>query len=42
MKTVRANAELLESQSGVEPSLTDAEIQDYIEVVTKEIRKRQT
>jgi|SRR5919197_6001311 hypothetical protein len=37
---INANAELLKQQSGVAPSLTDAEIQDHLEIVTKELRKQ--
>jgi hypothetical protein len=40
MTTIKANAELLEQQSGVEPSLTDAEIQNHLEIVTKELRRQ--
>lgn len=35
---VRARAKLLEEQSGVEPSLTDTEIQDYLAFVVQEFR----
>jgi hypothetical protein len=34
---VRANAELLEEQSGVEPTLTDTEIREQLEAVRKEL-----
>jgi hypothetical protein len=40
MKTIKSNAELLEKQTGVESSLTGAEIQNHLEVVTKELRKQ--
>lgn len=35
----KANAALLTEQSGIEPSLTDGEIQDYLVHVTKEIQE---
>jgi hypothetical protein len=37
MGAVRASAKLLE-ESGVGPSLTDTEIQDYLEFVVQELR----
>ena len=37
MAVVRTNAELLEEQSGVDPTLT-AEIREQLEVVTKELK----
>jgi hypothetical protein len=40
MTTIKANAELLEQQSGVESSLTDEEIREHLEIVTKELRKQ--
>lgn len=40
MTTIKSNAESLEKQTGVESSLTDAEIQNHLEVVTKELRKQ--
>ena len=39
MATVRANAGILEEQSGVTSSLTDSEIREQIEVVTNELKK---
>jgi hypothetical protein len=36
---VRASARLLEEESGIEPSLTDAEIREQLEIVTQELRK---
>jgi len=35
----KANAALLTEQSGIAPSLTDGEIQDYLVHVTKEIQE---
>ena len=35
---VKASARLLEEQSGVEPSLTDSEIQNHLEMVVQELR----
>jgi len=35
----KANADLLTEQSGIEPSLTDEEVRDYLALVTKEIKK---
>jgi hypothetical protein len=40
MTTIKANAEILEQQSGVEPSLTDEEIRDHLEIVTRELKKQ--
>jgi hypothetical protein len=40
MATVKANAALLEEVSGVEPSLTDTEIQEHLELVTSELEGR--
>ena len=40
MTTIKANADMLEQQSGVESSLTDAEIKNHLEVVTNELRKQ--
>ena len=39
MATVRANAKSLEEDSGIEPSLTDGEIQEQLELITSELRK---
>jgi hypothetical protein len=39
MATVRANAGILEEQSGVTSSLTDQEIREQIEIVTIELRR---
>jgi hypothetical protein len=39
MVAVRANADLLEEQSGVEPTLTDTEIREQLEIVTQELKK---
>lgn len=41
MATVRANAKSLEEESGIEPSLTDAEIQEQLELITSELKKGQ-
>ena len=38
MGAVRASAKLLEEKSGVKPSLTDTEIQDYLYFVVQELR----
>ena len=35
---VRVSAKLLEEESGVKPSLTDTEIQDYLYFVVQELR----
>jgi hypothetical protein len=35
-----ASAKLLEEESGIEPSLTDTEIQEQIELVTFELKSR--
>jgi hypothetical protein len=40
METVKASAELLEEESGIEPSLTDTEIQEHLELVTSELKGR--
>ena len=40
MKTVKASAELLEEESGIEPSLTDTEIQEHLELVNSELKGR--
>ena len=40
MATVKAGAKHLEEESGIEPSLTDAEIQEQLELVTSELRGR--
>jgi hypothetical protein len=40
MATVKASAELLEEESGIEPSLTDTEIQEHLELVTSELKGR--
>ena len=40
MTTIKANAEMLEQQSGIEPSLSDEEIHEHLEIVTKEIRRQ--
>jgi hypothetical protein len=40
MATVKSNAALLEEESGVEPSLTDTEIQEHLELVTSELEGR--
>jgi hypothetical protein len=40
MATVKASAKLLEEESGIEPSLTDAEIQEQLELVTEELKRR--
>jgi hypothetical protein len=37
---VKASAKLLEEESGIESSLTDAEIQDHLELVTFELKSR--
>jgi hypothetical protein len=39
MATVKAGAKYLEEESGIEPSLTDAEIQEQLELVTSEFRR---
>jgi hypothetical protein len=39
MKTTKANAELLAEQSGIEPSLTQDEIKEYVEKVIEEVKK---
>jgi hypothetical protein len=39
MATVQAGAKYLEEESGIEPSLTDAEIQEHLELVTSELRR---
>jgi hypothetical protein len=39
LTAVRANAELLEEQSGVEPTLTDTEIREQLEAVRQELRR---
>jgi hypothetical protein len=40
MATVKASAELLEEESGIEPSLTDTEMQEHLELVTSELKGR--
>ena len=40
MVTIKANAKLLEEESGIKPSLTDAEIQGQLELVTQELKRR--
>jgi hypothetical protein len=40
METVKASAELLEEESGIEPSLTDTEIQEHLELVNSELKGR--
>jgi uncharacterized Fe-S cluster-containing radical SAM superfamily protein len=35
----KKKSDLMEKESGVEPSMTENEIKDYIELVTKEIHK---
>jgi hypothetical protein len=39
-RLTKANADLLTEQSGIEPSLTDDEVRNYLEFVTKEIKKQ--
>lgn len=39
-RITKANADLLTEQSGIEPSLTDEEIRDYLAHVTNEIQER--
>jgi hypothetical protein len=39
MAAVRANAAPLEEQSGVEPTLTDTEIREQLEIVTRELKR---
>jgi hypothetical protein len=39
MVAVRANAALLEEQSGVEPTLTYTEIREQLEIVTRELKR---
>jgi hypothetical protein len=41
MKVTKSNADTLAKQSGVEPSLTEQEIIDYIQQATKEIKKQE-
>ena len=41
MMLAKSNAETLAKQSGVEPSLTEQEIIDYIQQATKEIKKQE-
>jgi len=40
MRTIKTNAEMLKQQSGIEPSLSDEEIHEHLEIVTKEIRRQ--
>jgi hypothetical protein len=40
MRTTKTNADLLAKQSGVDPSLTDDEIKDYMEKITEEVKKQ--
>ena len=40
MATVKVSAKHLEEESGIEPSLTDAEIQEQLELVTSELRSQ--
>jgi hypothetical protein len=42
MKLTKANAEILTEQGGVEPSMTEQEIIDYIHQVTKETKKEES
>jgi hypothetical protein len=42
MKVVKSNADLLADRSGVEPSLTDKEIIDYIHQATREIKQKES
>ncbi|MGB7955381.1 MAG: hypothetical protein WCF23_15490 [Candidatus Nitrosopolaris sp.] len=39
MKTNKANADLLAEQSGIEPSLTQDEVKEYVEKVIEEVKK---
>jgi len=41
MTTIKTNAETLEQQCGIEPSLSDEEIHEHLEIVTKEIRRQE-
>jgi hypothetical protein len=36
----KANADLLTEQSGIEPSLTDQEIREYLAIITMEAQKK--
>jgi hypothetical protein len=36
----KANADLLTEQSGIEPSLTDQEIREYLAIITMETQKK--
>ena len=35
----KKKSELMEEETGIEPSMTENQIKDYIEIVTKEIYK---
>ena len=36
----KSNADLLTEQSGIEPSLTDHEIREYLAIITMETQKK--
>jgi hypothetical protein len=39
MTVTKSSAKLLEEESGIEPSLTDAEIREQLQIVTQELKK---
>jgi len=40
LDTLKQTSEIMEQDSGVQPSMTDSEIMDYLQLVLKEIKTR--